>query len=164
MTSSPFRLLIALLLAMVLTIVPLSPLIMGLRPPWILMLILYLQFFMPNYFNITLVFVLGLCIDVLLSTVIGEHAFALLMSVWIARGCARRFHFFSIVQQMVLVLFFCTVYLGILYVIDAFLGNQTNIGLVFATALLSMMFWPWVQWILERGILTIKPGSKFSDY
>lgn len=153
------RLLIALFIAFVLTILPLPDMIMGLRPPWVLMFVLYIQFFLPNYFNITLIFFLGLCLDVLLSTVIGEHAFALLLTTCFAVGKARRFNFFSMVQQMFLVALFCLFYQLIIFLIDAFLGYNNGPWMAVGTALLSMMFWPWVRWAMAQGFLIVKYPS-----
>lgn len=150
------RLMFALLVAFVLTILPLPVMMMGFRPPWILILVLYVQFFLPNYFNITLLLFLGLCLDVLLSTVIGEHAFALILTTWFASGKARRFNFFSMVQQMMVVALCCLVYQLIIFLIDAFLGYNTGLWMVIGTALLSMFFWPWVEWVLTNGLLLIR--------
>ena len=156
MMTLNLRLIFALLVAFVLTILPLPVMMMGFRPPWILILVLYVQFFLPNYFNITLLLFLGLCLDVLLSTVIGEHAFALILTTWFASGKARRFNFFSMVQQMMVVALCCLVYQLIIFLIDAFLGYNTGLWMVIGTALLSMFFWPWVEWVLTNGLLLIR--------
>ena len=156
MMTLNLRLMFALLVAFVLTILPLPVMMMGFRPPWILILVLYVQFFLPNYFNITLLLFLGLCLDVLLSTVIGEHAFALILTTWFASGKARRFNFFSMVQQMMVVALCCLVYQLIIFLIDAFLGYNTGLWMVIGTALLSMFFWPWVEWVLTNGLLLIR--------
>ncbi|STX37869.1 rod shape-determining protein MreD [Legionella feeleii] len=94
MNSLNLRLIIAIMLALVLTILPLPDLLVGLRPPWVLMLVLYLQYYLPDHFNISLLVIIGLMLDVLLATVIGEHAFALCFVSWIASNKARRFSFF----------------------------------------------------------------------
>ena len=54
----PLRLVLALLLALMLTVLPLPELLAGFRPPWLLLLILYVQFFLPSYFNVTVVVVI----------------------------------------------------------------------------------------------------------
>ena len=150
------RLFFALFIVFVLTILPLPEMAMGLRPPWVLMFVLYIQFFLPNYFNITLLFFLGLCLDVLLSTVIGEHAFALLLTTLFAAGKARRFNFFSVIQQMMMVALFCLLYQLIIFLIDAFLGYNNGPWLVVGTALLGMLFWPLIGWALANGLLLFR--------
>lgn len=150
MMSLNLRLALVFFMAFILTIIPLPMFIAGIRPPWILLVVLYVQFFFPRYFSVALLFFMGLCLDVLLATVIGEHAFALLMTTWLASGKVRRFGFFSIIQQMVLVAIFCLVYQLIIYFIDAFLGYNNRPWMVIGTALLSTLFWPWLQWMLPQ--------------
>ena len=150
------RLFFALLVVFVLTILPLPGVLVGFRPPWVLLFILYIQFFLPNYFNLTLLFMLGLCLDVLLSTVIGEHAFALLLTTWFAAGKARRFNFFSMVKQMLLIGVFCLIYQTIIFFVEAFLGYNNGPWMIVGSALLSLLFWPWVRWALVNGPFLLK--------
>jgi rod shape-determining protein MreD len=150
MMNLNLKLILAFFIAFILTIIPLPLAIAGIRPPWILLVVLYVQFFFPRYFSITLLLFIGLCLDVLLATVIGEHAFALLMTTWIASGKVRRFGFFSSIQQMLLVAVFCLVYQLIIYLIDAFLGYNNRPWMVIGTALFSTFFWPWLQWALPQ--------------
>ena len=145
------RLFFVLIIVFVLTILPLPEVMAGFRPPWVLLFVLYIQFFLPNYFNITLLFLLGLCLDVLLSTMMGEHTFALLLTTWFASGTGRRFNFFSMLKQMMLVSLFCLVYQFIIFLIDAFLGYHNEPWMVVGTALLSLLLWPWVRWILANS-------------
>lgn len=147
-----FRLFFALFSAFALTIIPLPEIVVGFRPAWILLLVLYIQFFLPNYFNITLLFFLGLCLDVLLSTVIGEHAFAFLLTTWFASRMARRFNLFSIIQQMALVALYCLIYQLTIYLVGAFLGYNPSLLMVVGTTLFSMLLWPWVGKVLINGI------------
>lgn len=154
MMTLNLRLFLALFMAFVLTILPLPEMVMGFRPPWILLFVLYVQFFLPSYFNVTLLLFLGLCIDVLLSTVIGEHAFALLLTTWLAAGKARRFSFFSLIQQMMLIAIFCLVYQLIIFFIDAFLGYHNGVWTLTGAVVLSMFFWPWLRVLADGSLLT----------
>lgn len=146
------RLFFALFVTLVLTIAPLPELLVGFRPPWLLMFVLYIQFFLPNYFNITVLFILGLCLDALLSTVIGEHAFALLLTTWFAAGKSRRFYFYSMGQQMLLIGKFCLIYQLVIFLIDASLGYHNHLIMVFGTAILSMFFWPWIRVVADNTL------------
>lgn len=156
MITLHLRLFLTLFLAFVLTIIPLPALVMGFRPPWILLFVLYIQFFLPNYFNITLLLILGLCVDVLLSTVIGEHSFALLLTTWFAAGKARRFNFFSLFQQMMLIALYCLIYQLIIFIIEAFLGYHNGILVGAGAVVLSMFLWPWVRMLADGTLLIQK--------
>lgn len=156
MITLHLRLFLSLFLVFVLTIIPLPALVMGFRPPWILLFVLYIQFFLPNYFNIALLFILGLCMDVLLSTVIGEHSFALLLTTWLSGGKARRFNFFSLFQQMMLVALYCLIYQLSILIIEAFLGYHNGIVIGAGAVVLSMFLWPWVRMLADSSLLIQK--------
>ena len=126
---------------------------MGFRPPVILLLVLYIQYFLPQYFNTTALLLIGLCMDVLLSTVIGEHAFALLLTTWIASGKARRFAFFSMGQQIMLISILCFIYQLSIFLIDAFLGYHNGTWGMAGAALLSMLAWPWIRIFADSALL-----------
>lgn len=153
--SISIRILSALLVAMILTILPLPELLIGLRPPWVLLIVLYIQFYLPNYLNIVFLFLIGLCIDVLLASVIGEHAFTLVLTTWLASGKVRRFNFFPMGQQMALVCLFTLFYQLIILLIDAFLGYEYDLISTIGSALISMFIWPWLI-ILADGTLLAK--------
>ncbi len=160
MITTNARLLLTVLMAFVLTILPLPDMLSGFRPQWILLIVLYIQFFLPNYFSVTFIFFLGLCLDVLLSTILGEHAFALLLTSWFAVGRTRRFIFFSTLQQMALIAIFGLIYQGVLYLMDASLGHSAGITVVPQRALLSMLLWPWIKWVGSL-LLPSKTASRY---
>ena len=144
------RLVLFFLLALIITIVPLPYGLTGFRPPWVLLLLLYVQFFLPNYANVTATVLLGLCLDVLLATLLGEHIFALVMTTWLASTRARRFHMFVLPQQIAVITLLCFVYQFTLYLIDSYQDFNNTIVMVLGTTLLSLMIWPWLNVLLER--------------
>lgn len=147
------RLLLALLIVLGLTILPLPDLLTGLRPPCLLLFILYVQFFMPGYFSLTALFLLGLCLDVLLATILGEHALTLLLTTWLASGMAPRFKFFPMGQQMALIGLLACVYQFVILFTDAFSGYPYNISAVIGSALISMLLWPWIRVLADGALL-----------
>lgn len=153
MSLVKWRLVLVLLAALTLTIMPLPELFVSIRPPWVLLVILYLQFYMPDYFKVFLLFFLGLILDTLLSSVIGEHVFALCLISWLANSKARRFYVFPIGQQMTLIGILCAFYQMIVLLIDAFLGYHVSFFSVLGTGLLSVLFWPWIRLALEETLL-----------
>ncbi|WP_028389074.1 rod shape-determining protein MreD [Legionella fairfieldensis] len=153
MSSLKVRLFFAVILALILTILPLPELLVGLRPPWILMLVLYLQFFLPDHFNLILLLMVGLALDVLLSTVLGEHVFALTLVAWIASNKARRFALFSIGQQMALTGFFCLFYQLTILMIDASLGYHAEFLMSLPSTLMSVLLWPWIRLVADDTLL-----------
>ena len=98
--KSSLTFMVGFIVALILSILPMPELISAFRPPWVLLLVLYIEYFLPGNFKLTTLLIVGLLLDVLLSTVIGEHSFALLLVTWIASSKSRRFQFFSMMQQI----------------------------------------------------------------
>ena len=152
MSTLSFRFVFAVFLTLSLTIIPIPDALAVFRPPWVLMFVLYVQFYMPRYFRVTWVFLLGLSLDVLLVSVFGEHAFALLLTSCLAASKTRRFSFFSIAQQMMLIALFCLAYQLIIVLIEASLGYQTQPLLAVGSVFITMIFWPWMKLLADNTL------------
>lgn len=153
MKSIQTRLGLGLIAALLLSILPMPDLISDFRPPWILLLVLYIEYFLPGNFRLAILVFLGLLLDVLLATVIGEHSFALLVVTWIASSRARRFRLFPIMQQIFIIGFFCLLYQAIITLISAFLGYNYSWFTPVASAIVGMFIWPWVRLLGEDNLL-----------
>lgn len=152
------RFILLLLFVLILTILPLPPMIATYRPFWVLLFVLYIQFFLPNYFGVLWLFFVGLVLDMVLSCILGAHAFALLFVCLFAANKARRFTFFSVVQQMMFIALFCFLYQIVLILIDFCVGYPPNKIISFESALISILFWPWIK-LLGDSVLSVKRFS-----
>lgn len=137
--------------ANILSILPLPTQLNAIRPAWVLLCLLYLQTYLPAYFHVLMALFLGLCLDALLSTPMGEHAFALIVTTWFMVGRTRRFMFFSIMQQMLVIGLACGCYQLILCIVDASFGHISSIVTVFSVAATSMLCWVPLPMLLRQG-------------
>lgn len=144
------RLALAFLIALILTILPLPSSLSCFRPPWVLLVILYIQFFLPSYFSVMVTILSGLCLDLLLSTLMGEHMIALAMTTWIASTRVRRFHLVSLHQQMAMICALSLMYQLMLYLIDTYQGFNHALTMLFGTSLVSLIVWPWISLTLDH--------------
>jgi rod shape-determining protein MreD len=144
------RLLLACLTALVLSIIPIPNFLSNFRPSWILLLALYCQFYLPNFFSLVAVVFLGACLDVLLSTTLGMHSLALVITTWIASSRVQRFHIFPLSQQMVLLALLCLIYQVVLYLVESHQGFHATLLNMLGGMIMSLLAWPWVQLLLSR--------------
>lgn len=154
MKNLRLRLMLGFTITLILSILPMPELIADFRPPWVLLLVLYIEYFLPGNFNQTTLVFVGLMLDVLLATVIGEHAFALLLVTWIATSKSRRFQFFSMMQQIFFIGFFCLLYQTIISLISAVLGFNYSLFMPLASAIVGMFLWPWLRLLGEDTLQT----------
>ncbi len=149
MNNLSIKLFLAFLATLALSILPMPESFAVFRPPWVLLLLLYMEYFIPGAVSIVTLLFIGLLLDVLLATVIGEHSLSLLLVVWLATTRSRRFRFFSMFQQIILVGIFCFLYQLTINLSDAFLSFNYSLVAPFASAFLSMFLWPWIRLLGE---------------
>lgn len=144
------RMFLVLLVAFVLTIVPFAPIIALFRPSWVLLVLFYVHLYLPRYASIGLFFVIGLYLDVILSSVLGVHVLALLLVSWITASTVRRVSFFSLGQQMLSVFLITVIYQVILMVLDMGVGMAVYWLQAVTSAVSAMLLWPWIRYLLDR--------------
>jgi len=143
------KVLLGILLSLVLVIIPVPTIIHDFRPFWPLLFLLYLLYYQPANFHLTTVFFVGLCMDVLTSTVLGLHGFSLLLAIVIAFGKKRRFALMTLAGQMIFIGIVCSVYACVYYSLEAFMGYPVKMGLATASTALSLFIWPWIKMIAD---------------
>lgn len=148
------RLVLGFILMLILSILPMPAFFAEFRPPWVLLFVLYIEYFLPGNFSLSSLLFVGLLLDVLLATIIGEHSFALLLVTWIASSKSRRFQFFSMMQQVFLVGFFCFLYQSIILIVTAVIGFNYSLLTPVASGVVGMLLWPWIRLAGEDMLLT----------
>lgn len=158
MKNIQLRICVAFISVLVLSILPMPELFSSFRPPWVLLLVLYIEYYLPGRFQLLTLLFVGLILDVLLSTVLGEHSFAMLLVTWIASTRSRRFQFFPMTQQIFLIGFFCLFYQSIIAFIDALQAYHYSLLMPVTSASISMLIWPWIRVL---GDSTLLIGSSY---
>ena len=137
------------IVAFILTLLPMPDWTIWLRPAWVLMALIYWTTAMPYRVNVGTAWFVGLCLDVLNGTLLGEHALALTIVVYFAVRLSSRFRMFPLMQQGLCVFLFVLLYQFILYCIQGFVGELPKSWLYWTSALTSMLLWPWVFVIMH---------------
>lgn len=144
---------VTFVVAMVLAIIPLPdfvPAELGyLRPEWVVLVLIYWVIALPHRIGIVIAWSLGLFVDVLLGSLLGQHAIAFIVVAYIASSLYQRLRMFSVWQQSLIV--FATVGLNQLINIwiETIAGlNEWNIWRMLASVM-SAFLWPWVFLLLR---------------
>ena len=91
--------LLTLLVALMASIMPLPLSVDVFRPDWVLIALIYWCMALPGRVNIITAWVMGFLLDVLLGSVLGVHAAAMAISVYIVVENYQKIRNFSIWQQ-----------------------------------------------------------------
>lgn len=140
---------ITLCLAMMLTILPLPSWAVWLRPQWVLMVIIYWCLAIPDKVSVGIAWGIGLLMDVLLGTLLGQHALAMAVVAYFIVKFHPRIRLFPIWQKTFIVFFLSLIYLGLIYWVQGLLGVLPRTWEFWSPAITSALLWPWVFIILR---------------
>ncbi len=143
------RTLASFVFMLILTLLPMPHLILPIRPAWVLMILIFWSLILSGRVCITLAFILGLLLDVLNGTLLGEHAFALTAVVYGVAKLSNQMRMFTLFQQGIGVFVLVLIYQFILFCIQGFLGDLQDSWLYWLPALTSMLLWPWFFIIMK---------------
>jgi len=145
--------LLTFVVAMVLSIAPLPDALpielQYLRPEWIPLVLIYWVIALPHRVGVVLAWIIGLMTDVLLGSLLGQHAFSFIVVAYIATSLYQRLRMFSISQQSVIVL--ATVGLNQLinFWIESIAGLSEWNSWYLLASVMSALLWPWIFLMLR---------------
>ncbi len=142
--------LFTLLIALMASIMPMPLSADAFRPDWVLIVLIYWCMALPGRVNIITAWVMGFLLDVLLGSVLGVHAAAMAISIYIIVVNHQKIRNFSILQQALI-----TGVLAALYHLVVFWLQRFLIDIIFLTSYLypvvtTIILWPWVFYLLRK--------------
>ena len=141
---------LSLLVALILTILPLPIWMMWVSPPWILLVLIYWVLHDSYRVGVGMAWGMGMLMDLLCGTLLGEHALALTIVIYIVLRMRMRLCMYPLLQQGASIFCFTLLYLFILYTIQGFLNAAPGSALYWVAALSSLLCWPWVVACIRR--------------
>lgn len=139
--------------AMVLAIVPLPdsvPVELGyLRPQWVVLVLIYWVIALPQRVGILVAWSVGLIVDVLLGSLLGQHAVAFIIVAYIASSLYQRLRMFSLWQQSIIVFAIVGLNQLINFWIESIVGTgDWNMWYLLASVV-SALLWPSMFFLLR---------------
>ncbi|MDV7209654.1 rod shape-determining protein MreD [Azotobacter beijerinckii] len=114
------------------------------RPLWLAMFITYWILAVPQRVSMTVIWLLGLAMDVLYGVLLGQHALTLTLIAFLMLTLQQRVRMFPLWQQsLVLLVVFGLAQLVQLW-LNALAGNRPPTLAFLLPALVSALLWPWV--------------------
>ena len=132
---------ISLALMLALAVVPLPKLIAPFRPDWVAVVLLYWSLMAPRRFSLLTAFWMGLALDTLTGALLGQHALALLVIVYVAERFHLRLRVFPVSQLLLTVLILLGFYEFILFWIDGVAGRTVPVIQRWAPPLTGTLAW-----------------------
>ena len=140
---------ISLLIAFLLTALPLPHWVDDWRPAWVAMVLIYWCMALPERIGIGIAWCLGLLLDVQQGALLGQNALGLALIAYFVIQIHKRFRLFPLVQQSCLVGFIIIFYLLISSWVRGIMGIPPQTWTYWMPAISSMVLWPWLFVILR---------------
>lgn len=139
-----------LLIAMVLTIIPLPGLIEPIRPYWVALVLIFWCLETQGIINLGAAFLLGLGLDILTGSLLGMHALGLVIMTYLVTRFRPRLRFFPPWQQALSVLALLVNDQIIVVWIISLRGDSLPTASYWLAPLVGMLVWPWLFLLLDR--------------
>lgn len=131
-----------LVLALMLTIVPLPAWAMPLRPEWAAIVLIYWVMALPHRVGVGVGWVYGLLLDVLKGALLGQHALGLALVAYLVQHLHQRVRVFPLWQQAISIGLILFPYLLIGLWIRGIIGRPPGTWWYWAPLFTSILVWP----------------------
>lgn len=142
---------LSLTVALLLTIVPLPEDLRLLRPDWVLLVLIYWAMALPHRVGVGIGWIMGLINDVLTGMLLGQHALAYCLVIFLTLKLHQRLRLYPLWQQAQSVLVLLALGQLLLLWINGMIGRPIHTWLYWAPSLLGALLWP-VLFVLLRGL------------
>ena len=144
---------ITIIAGMVLSVVPipqLVPIELGfLRPDWVALVLVYWIIALPHRVGILTAWLAGIAMDVLLGSLIGQHALSYVLIAYVALSLYQRLRMFSVWQQATVLFVLLGVNQLVGFWIESIAGLADWRFWYLLPALSGAFLWPWVFLMLR---------------
>ena len=140
---------LTVLIALTLTIVPLPHWLEPYRPAWPVLALIYRGMALPQRVGVGAGWATGLLIDVLTGSLLGQHALALTVVMFLTLNLHQRIRVFPLWQQALSVLTLTALYQLLVLWFDGITGQRTGGWQYWMPSVIGMLLWPWVFMLLR---------------
>ena len=149
---------VTLILAIMLTVVPLPDWADPYRPDWVALTLIYWAMMMPRTWSVGSAWIVGLIVDVAQGTILGQHALALCVIVF----ATVRFHLLMRVfpmQQLTATVFaLLALYQFVLFWINGAAGIDVALSSYWGPVISGTLLWPVVMAFLSGIRMRVQHG------
>lgn len=142
---------LSLTVALLLTIVPLPEDLRLLRPDWVLLVLIYWAMALPHRVGVGIGWIMGLINDVLTGMLLGQHALAYCLVIFLTLKLHQRLRLYPLWQQAQSILVLLTLSQLLLLWINGMIGRPLHSWLYWAPSVLGALLWP-VLFVFLRGL------------
>ena len=146
------------LISIILTIVPTPDFLENFKPDWTLLLLIFLSINIPKEFNVGTAFILGILVDVSKGTLLGQHAFAYLLVIFLTSKLHLQLRNYPLLQLTAIICLILMIHQFILFWINGISGISSSISSYMGPVISGTVLWPIISKLF--GTLFLYSTSK----
>ncbi|EFX91382.1 rod shape-determining protein MreD [Actinobacillus ureae] len=139
------------MIAFVLEIMPWPIGFQGLRPNWLILVLIYWALALPNKVSVGTAFVAGIVWDLVLGSILGIHALVLSIAIYFVAKYHLILRNLSLWLQAILVMLYVVAIRFLIYFVELVLHSAEFNSQEVLGAIISGILWPWI-FLLMRHI------------
>ena len=140
---------ITLVVGLMLTIMPLSDSFETFRPDWLALLLIFWAMQLPRTWSVGSAWIVGIVLDVAYGTMLGQHALALCIIVFVTVRMHLLMRVFPLLQLTATVFALLALYQFILFWINGVSGVSSPAIAYWAPVLTGTALWPFLYMFLS---------------
>ena len=134
---------------LLLTALPMPEAVAGWRPAWVALALVYWCIAAPERVGVVVGWTVGLLLDVMTGTLLGQHALGLSVVAYIAHRTHRSVRVLPLWRQAVTVFALVFLYQALVLWSNGIRGLPVEAPAYWTSPLLSALLWPWVFVVLR---------------
>ena len=140
---------ISIIVALMLTVLPLPDWLQAFRPDWIALTLIYWAMMAPRTWSVGSAWLVGLVLDVAQGTLLGQHALALCVVVFVTVRLHLLMRVFPTGQLAATVFSLLALYQFILFWVNGVAGFPVDTIYYWAPVISGALLWPVVTMLLN---------------
>jgi rod shape-determining protein MreD len=135
--------------ALLLTLLPMPAWATPYRPEWTLLVLIYWIIALPHRVGLGSAWLLGLFMDTIRGTLLGEHALAFSLVAYVCLKLYRYFRVYPLWQQSLGILLLVSASHLLRFWVRSIVSTTPGQWHLFSSAFASMLLWPWLFIIMR---------------
>ena len=140
---------VTIIIALMLTIMPLPDWAEAFRPDWLALTLIYWAIMLPRTWSVGSAWIIGLVLDVSQGTILGQHALALCFVVFVTVRFHLLMRVFPVSQLTATVFSLLALYQFLLFWINGVAGVPAPAISYWAPVISGAIIWPFVSLLLN---------------
>lgn len=141
--------LLSVVAAMMLAVWPLPEWAAPYRPAWVALVLVYWTMALPERIGVGWAWTAGLAVDVLTGSLLGEHALALTLTIYLTLQVSLQVRVHPMWQQTLVVGALLAVHEFIVLWMEGLTGSLPDLNTAWGPVITGALLWPWLFHILR---------------